>query len=133
MCLIRVIEFGRYAMKFELYYEQLFKNFICSRILFLTPYTRVHTPILRRNAPFHPIPNLFSNLIITILHLLILLKTPSYLLYFLLYSIQFSQTKQDIVDIQVSTHLKLTRKDLCIPNIYISIGLPNYCILSAKN
>ena len=80
LCLVRVNDFGRNGMKNELSYGQFLRNFILSFIPFLTSCSRYHTFNLRWNAPFSPIFNFFSNLIIAILHFLtIFSKFSSYL------------------------------------------------------
>lgn len=79
LCLVGVNEWRRNEMEFELYYGQLLNNFIPSSIPFLTSYIRNHTPNLRKIASFSPLINFLSNLIITILHVLIILsKLSSY-------------------------------------------------------
>ena len=92
-------EWIRNGMKFNICYGQLFKNFITPLIPFPTPYTRSHTLNLRRNAPFSPILDFFSNLIITILHSLIYFQNfppiSNILLYFHSFP-PFSPTKHNL-------------------------------------
>ena len=102
---LRVNDSGRNGMKNELYYEQWLRNCIPSFIPFLTTCTRYHTFNVRWNAPFYPILNFFSNLIIEILHSFkFISKLPFYLnqfQVFLLISfhfIPFSPTKHNIND-----------------------------------
>ena len=83
LCLVGVNDSGRNGMKNELSYGQFLRNFIPSSIPFLTSCARYHTFNLRWNAPFSPILNFFSNLIIAILHFLkFFSKLSSYLYQF---------------------------------------------------
>ena len=71
LCMIGMNEYGRNWMEFELYYGQMFINFISSSIPFhslhhILEITTPPPPNLRRNASFLPILIFFSNLIITI-------------------------------------------------------------------
>ena len=103
LCLGGVNDSRRNEMKNELYYGQLLRNFIPSYIPFLTSCARYHIFNLRWNAPFSPILNFFTNLIIAILHSLKFFpKLPSYLYQFQVFlliafhSSPFSPTKHNI-------------------------------------